>query len=174
MPPPLYRYGGLAHLVERSVRNRQAGGSKPPSSTVFFFVHTQRGDPQEDRTSAFLFCWTFCLLGMDRASQFPPILYSCNIFLVCLCVFRQRVRVVKELVLKANGLFPREFKSRRCRSFLFVFLQCNFLFWKTHKKKEEKRKKKKKKEKKRKKKKKQVILRSRELNPGLPRDRREY
>jgi hypothetical protein len=25
------------------------------------------------------------------------------------------VRVVKELVLKANGLCPREFKSRRCR-----------------------------------------------------------
>ena len=29
-------------------------------------------------------------------------------------------RVVKELVLKANGLFPREFKSRRCR---FGFFQ---------------------------------------------------
>ena len=28
---------------------------------------------------------------------------------------RHRVRVVKELVLKANGLCPREFKSRRCR-----------------------------------------------------------
>ena len=27
--------GGLAHSVERSVRNRQAGGSKPPSSTSF-------------------------------------------------------------------------------------------------------------------------------------------
>ena len=29
------------------------------------------------------------------------------------------VRVVKELVLKVNGLCPREFKSRRCR-----FLSC--------------------------------------------------
>jgi hypothetical protein len=29
--------------------------------------------------------------------------------------WRHRVRVVKELVLKANGLCPREFKSRRCR-----------------------------------------------------------
>ena len=28
-----------------------------------------------------------------------------------------RVRVVKELVLKANGLCPREFESRRCRTF---------------------------------------------------------
>ena len=35
---------------------------------------------------------------------------------------RHCVRVVKELVLKANGLCPREFKSRRCR-FLFVFLK---------------------------------------------------
>jgi hypothetical protein len=30
---------------------------------------------------------------------------------------RHCVRVVKELVLKANGLCPREFKSRRCRFF---------------------------------------------------------
>ena len=30
---------------------------------------------------------------------------------------RHCVRVVKELVLKANGLRPREFKSRRCRIF---------------------------------------------------------
>jgi hypothetical protein len=30
---------------------------------------------------------------------------------------RHRVRVVKELVLKANGLCPREFESRRCRFF---------------------------------------------------------
>ncbi len=29
----------------------------------------------------------------------------------------QSVRVVKELVLKANGLCPREFKSRLCRKF---------------------------------------------------------
>jgi hypothetical protein len=28
--------GGLAHLVERLVRNQQAGGSKPPSSTTVF------------------------------------------------------------------------------------------------------------------------------------------
>ena len=31
---------------------------------------------------------------------------------------RHCVRVVKELVLKANGLCPREFKSRRCRVFV--------------------------------------------------------
>ena len=38
-------------------------------------------------------------------------------------MYRQRVRVVKELVLKANGLCPREFKSRRCRIFVcFSFL----------------------------------------------------
>ena len=30
---------------------------------------------------------------------------------------RHCVRVVKELVLKANGLCPREFESRRCRRF---------------------------------------------------------
>ena len=35
---------------------------------------------------------------------------------------RHRVRVVKELVLKANGLCPREFKSRRCRYFCQVIL----------------------------------------------------
>ena len=35
---------------------------------------------------------------------------------------RHCVRVVKELVLKANGLCPREFKSRRCR-FCFLFLK---------------------------------------------------
>ena len=64
--------GGLAHSVERSVRNRQAGGSKPPSSTTFFVLPFR-------------------------------------------VMTRQRVRVVKELVLKANGLCPREFKSRRCR-----------------------------------------------------------
>jgi hypothetical protein len=34
--------------------------------------------------------------------------------------WRHRVRVVKELVLKANGLCPREFKSRRCRHTLVV------------------------------------------------------
>jgi hypothetical protein len=32
----LSNIGGLAHSVERSVRNRQAGGSKPPSSTFSF------------------------------------------------------------------------------------------------------------------------------------------
>jgi hypothetical protein len=37
--------------------------------------------------------------------------------------WRHRVRVVKELVLKANGLCPREFKSRRCRE-LFVARVC--------------------------------------------------
>ena len=37
-------------------------------------------------------------------------------------ITRHRVRVVKELVLKANGLCPREFKSRRCRHFCFVFV----------------------------------------------------
>ena len=34
----------------------------------------------------------------------------------CCTDHRHRVRVVKELVLKANGLCPRELKSRRCRS----------------------------------------------------------
>ena len=33
---------------------------------------------------------------------------------------RQRVRVVKEVDSKSTGLCPREFKSRRCRSFFFV------------------------------------------------------
>ena len=46
-PSPLYLIfvnvsnvyvGGLAHSVERSVRNRQAGGSKPPSSILFSSV----------------------------------------------------------------------------------------------------------------------------------------
>jgi hypothetical protein len=37
--------------------------------------------------------------------------------------WRHRVRVVKELVLKANGLCPREFKSRRCRPFVFALGQ---------------------------------------------------
>ena len=32
------------------------------------------------------------------------------------------VRVVKELVLKANALCPREFKSRRCRFFFLLIL----------------------------------------------------
>jgi hypothetical protein len=31
--------------------------------------------------------------------------------------------VVKELVLKANGLCPREFKSRRCRHRFYYFFQ---------------------------------------------------
>ena len=35
-------------------------------------------------------------------------------------VVRQRVRVVKEVDSKSTGLCPREFKSRRCRSFFFV------------------------------------------------------
>lgn len=35
--------GGVAHSVERSVRNRQAQGSKPCSSTFFFvFVFVKR------------------------------------------------------------------------------------------------------------------------------------
>ena len=40
------------------------------------------------------------------------------------CFERHCVRVVKELVLKANGLCPREFKSRRCRNF---FQGCQYV-----------------------------------------------
>ena len=53
-------------------------------------------------------------------SELIPLTTCTCIFLVYPCEYRQRVRVVKELVLKANGLCPREFKSRRCRSFFFV------------------------------------------------------
>ena len=49
----------------------------------------------------------------------------------------QRVRVVKEVDSKSTGLCPREFKSRRCRFFLFAFvltlqnlsLQFLFVLW---------------------------------------------
>ena len=34
-------------------------------------------------------------------------------------IWRQRVRVVKEVDSKSTGLCPREFKSRRCRSLFF-------------------------------------------------------
>ena len=37
----LVRQGGVAHSVERSVRNRQAQGSKPCSSTCFARSHVQ-------------------------------------------------------------------------------------------------------------------------------------
>ena len=58
--------------------------------------------------------WSNCILHIlvmlnsVRKLSFAP---TCN--------KRQSVRVVKELVLKANGLCPREFKSRLCR---FCFL----------------------------------------------------
>ena len=59
-------------------------------------------------------------------SELIPLTTCTCIFLVYPCEYRQRVRVVKELVLKANGLCPREFKSRRCHLFFglikFVFL----------------------------------------------------
>ena len=49
---------------------------------------------------------------------------------------RQRVRVVKELVLKANGLRPREFKSRLCRFWILYAKSicckkkcCCYIFW---------------------------------------------
>ena len=129
MPPALYRYGGLAHLVERSVRNRQAGGSKPPSSTAFCFLCIHRGGREAGRED-WICCFVelFVYWGWTAHPSFH-LFCTVDIFFVYLCVFRQRVRVVKELVLKANGLCPREFKSRRCRFFLFVFLQWNFLFY---------------------------------------------
>ena len=91
-------------------------------------------------------------------SELIPLTTCTCIFLVYPCEYRQRVRVVKELVLKANGLCPREFKSRRCRFLLFAFLYSFCTVCVGQNKNTQKK----------------IILRSRELNPGLPRDRREY
>jgi hypothetical protein len=63
-----------------------------------------------------------------KAHPILHILLTLDTFFVSQCVNRQRVRVVKELVLKANGLCPREFKSRRCRFFSSFFL-CFLLFF---------------------------------------------
>ena len=63
-----YHNGGLAQSVERSVRNRQAGGSKPPSSTFFLTfsvpVYTNKMDlslvpstPYVDNVSEWLRSW---------------------------------------------------------------------------------------------------------------------
>ena len=62
-------------------------------------------------------------------SELIPLTTCTCIFLVYPCEYRQRVRVVKELVLKANGLCPREFKSRRCRIFSFFFFFLSFFFF---------------------------------------------
>ena len=50
-----------------------------------------------------------------------PCIYL-HIFALRHDIGRQRGRVVKALASKANGLCPREFKSRRCRNYVFYFV----------------------------------------------------
>ena len=89
--------GVLAHSVERSVRNRQAGGSKPPYSTF----------PPLEVSGAPAVGWGFFAIKADFHGN--PL------------AARQRVRVVKEIDSKSIGLCPRGFKSRRCRVFRVFF-----------------------------------------------------